>query len=263
MIFREIPDLSELREIKDQYREYPIDDRHSLYTEEVVPVSEFGIAGQSYYSQPNKMTGEPLPGVNPEALVRYSVAERLEAANREIKTSRDITNLLGGKVEIVVRDALRSRELQRHLFETVWPKVLKQANPDWDEEKIGEELPNFIAKPKPGTEAPTPHMTGGAVDLNLRYQEGKLVDFGHQGGSQKSLTDYYEGYGADNHLLSEDNAQIARRILYWTMEDQEFANNPTEWWHYSYGDQMWAMFRGEPAAVYGAVEQAPDLLEET
>jgi D-alanyl-D-alanine dipeptidase len=260
MTFQEIPDLSELRKTKDQYREYPIDDRHSLYTEEVVPVSNFGIAGQSYYSQPNKMTGEPLPGINPEALVRYSVAERLEAANREIRTSRDITKLLGGRVEIIVRDALRSRELQKHLFETVWPQVLKKANPDWDEEKIHEELPNFIAKPKSEAEAPTPHMTGGTVDLNLRYQDGRLVDFGHQGGSKKTLTDYYEAYGADTPI--QNDAQIARRILYWTLEDQQFANNPTEWWHYSYGDQMWAMFREEPAAVYGAVEQAPDLLND-
>jgi zinc D-Ala-D-Ala dipeptidase len=54
---------------------------------------------------------------------------------------------------------------------------------------------------------------------------------------------------------------LARRVLYWTMLDEDFTNNPTEWWHYSYGDQMWAMFNDKPAAIYGAVEQAPDLLE--
>jgi D-alanyl-D-alanine dipeptidase len=256
-----IPDLSDLREIKDQYRNYPIDTSNSLHDEELVPISEFGLKGQSYYSQPNKMTGEPLPDVNPEALLRYSVAEKLEAANRELRTSKDISKLLGGKVELVVRDALRSAELQQHLHDAVWPNVLKKAYPDWSDDKIQEELPHFISEPKDPETSPTPHMTGGAVDLNLLKQDGSLVDRGHISGTVVVQTDYHEGYSPKEYPANP-NAKMARRVLYWTMRDQGFSNNPTEYWHYSWGDQMWALFNREPAALYGAVESAPDILKD-
>lgn len=260
MAYREIPDLSSLREIKDVYRTFPIETNNPLYDEEVVPISEFGIKGNSYYSQPNKMTGEPLPGINPEALLRATVAEKLELANRQLKASKDISKILGGKVELIVRDALRSAQLQQHLYDEVWPKVLKEANPDWTEEKIQLELPKFISKPAIDLSSPTPHMTGGAVDVNLIFENGEPVNFGHIGGKVVTETDYHEGYHITDEFPASTEAKLARRVLYWTMLDADFSNNPTEWWHYSYGDQMWALFNAQPAALYGAVEQAPDLL---
>ena len=54
--------------------------------------------------------------------------------------------------------------------------------------------------------------------------------------------------------MSDEEARANRRILYWVMAEAGFANNPTEWWHYSWGDQMWAKLRGEPAALYGACD---------
>jgi zinc D-Ala-D-Ala dipeptidase len=261
MRYPAIPNLSEQKEIKDNYRVYPINANNSLYNEEIVSITKFGLKGNSYYSQPNKMTGEPLPGINPEALVRYSVAEKLESANRVIRTSKDVAKVLGGKVELVVRDALRSAQLQQHLFDVVWPDVLRAANPDWDDKKVQLELPKFIAKPKLDLSSPTPHMTGGAIDVNLLFKDGSAVDFGHVGGTAVSETDYHEGYQAIDKYPVSRSAMLARRVLYWTMLDEDFTNNPTEWWHYSYGDQMWAMFNDKPAAIYGAVEQAPDLLE--
>lgn len=29
-----------------------------------------------------------------------------------------------------------------------------------------------------------------------------------------------------------------------------FAQHPNEWWHYSFGDQLWAWRKGEAVAVY-------------
>ena len=51
--------------------------------------------------------------------------------------------------------------------------------------------------------------------------------------------------------MSDAEAQANRRLLYWVMTEAEFANNPTEWWHYSWGDQMWAKLAGQSAAHYG------------
>jgi D-alanyl-D-alanine dipeptidase len=35
------------------------------------------------------------------------------------------------------------------------------------------------------------------------------------------------------------------------MTGEGFANYPEEWWHFSWGDQMWARLTGAPAAIYG------------
>ncbi|GAA5175436.1 hypothetical protein [Modicisalibacter zincidurans] len=43
------------------------------------------------------------------------------------------------------------------------------------------------------------------------------------------------------------------------MCDAGFANLPSEWCHYSYGDQMWAWYRDEPRALSGPT--GPDTLE--
>lgn len=254
-----IPNLGAIRQLgKDAYREIPIDNSDPRYREPVVDIRDYGVEGSSYYSQPNKMTCKPLPGVRPEAMVRIGVAERLQAVNNQLKTSSAVSEVFGGPVALLVRDALRSYELQRYIYEEVWPEVLRQANPNWSDEDIGSNLPNYVAKPSDDLLRPTPHMTGGAVDVNLVYPSGDRVHFGHIGGKIVSLTDYHEDYNPHPDHPIDHDAQLARRVLYHVMRDSGFENNPTEWWHFSHGDQMWAFLRGEPAAFYGAVSGAPD-----
>ena len=51
-----------------------------------------------------------------------------------------------------------------------------------------------------------------------------------------------------------EEARANRRLLYWLMIDAGFASNPSEWWHFSFGDQMWAKLRNEPEALYAGAE---------
>jgi len=46
--------------------------------------------------------------------------------------------------------------------------------------------------------------------------------------------------------------------LHWVMTEEGFAGHPDEWWHFSWGDQLWAKLTGAPAALYGEAE-APSL----
>jgi D-alanyl-D-alanine dipeptidase len=46
-------------------------------------------------------------------------------------------------------------------------------------------------------------------------------------------------------------ARSNRRLLYWLMTEGGFASNPNEWWHFSWGDQMWARLSGAEAAFFG------------
>lgn len=254
-----IPYLGHLREIKEQYRFYPIDFTHPLHEEPVVSLTDYGVRGTSYYSRPNRASGDPLPGVNPDPLVRRTVAEKLARAKKALWESDALTRHVGGRAELIVRDALRSLSLQRQLHRVVLPRVLSAANPDWDEARLSVELPKVIAQPDDNPLSPAPHMTGAAVDVDLIREDGARIDFGHVLGTSASQTDYHEGYELlPEHTVSE-HAQKVRRALYWTMSNQEFTNHPYEFWHYSYGDQMWALFTGESAAIYGAVNGSPDM----
>jgi D-alanyl-D-alanine dipeptidase len=37
------------------------------------------------------------------------------------------------------------------------------------------------------------------------------------------------------------------------MGEAGFAQHPGEWWHFSWGDQLWAWRTQQPGAVYGRV----------
>jgi D-alanyl-D-alanine dipeptidase len=42
-----------------------------------------------------------------------------------------------------------------------------------------------------------------------------------------------------------------RRILSDAMQKAGFANYPAEWWHFSYGDRLWAAYSGRKLCAYG------------
>ncbi len=44
-----------------------------------------------------------------------------------------------------------------------------------------------------------------------------------------------------------------RKILRGLMETQDFVWYPGEWWHYSWGDRMWAIYKKKSECMYGQV----------
>lgn len=49
-------------------------------------------------------------------------------------------------------------------------------------------------------------------------------------------------------------AKDNRKILLEIMQDQNFVNYPTEWWHFSYGDRYWAYHQPTKNAIYGSAD---------
>jgi len=144
---RPIPDLSLARKRKDNYREYPLNTKLERNREALVDIGLYGIAGQSYYSRPNRATGDPLPGVAPEVFVRQSVAERLAAINYELQQSEEVARLLGGHVELYVDEGWRSTATQTQLYEKTFPTFLRKQNPDWTEAAVLKRRDQLIANP--------------------------------------------------------------------------------------------------------------------
>lgn len=255
-----VPSMDNLRKRKKGYSKLPIDTTHPLFNEPVVDIADYGLAGQAYYSRPNATTRVPVPGVPPELYLRKHVAETLAAINTALLHSA-VTQLFNGEVELYIEDALRPVSLQRRLHDELVPALLRRNHPDMSDEEIEKRVANIIAVPSTNPLAPSPHATGGAFDLTLRYRQAShgyveacRVELGHTDGetSARINPDYFEtALGSSNKL-----AQKHRRAFYAIMSGAAFGvdtgltNNPTEWWHWGSGDQLSAKIRGDRSAYY-------------
>lgn len=267
VLLQPIPDFGLARKIKPGYRQHALLATGDHDDEPLVAIEEYGIAGQSYYSRPNKATSDPIPGIEPAVYVRRTIAEKLAAINFELQKSEVVEKLLGGKVELYIDEGYRPPELQRKLYEEVFPYVISQQHPDWTRTRILRRRDELSAAP-PQDGTPSPHATGAAVDVKLRYQDARLgyvpgtdVEMGHGDAdtSQATNPDYFEHRDALG--IDGQKARRNRRVFYWIMkgslngDDTGFVVNPTEWWHWSFGDQMWAHLTQSPGAFYNEAKQ--------
>jgi D-alanyl-D-alanine dipeptidase len=62
-------------------------------------------------------------------------------------------------------------------------------------------------------------------------------------------------------IAEDDPPLVLRRLLHWAMAQEGFINNPFEYWHFDYGDQMYVLYAkllNKPdvpaAAWYGYVD---------
>jgi D-alanyl-D-alanine dipeptidase len=256
-----VPDMTELRRIKVGYYDVPIDTTDALFDEPLVSLSEMGIAGRAYYSEPNESTGEAIPGVDPEQYLRVSVAQKVKFINDHLRQPA-VTEFFGRPVGLYVRDALRPITLQHRLYHEVMPNLIREQYPGISDNDMGARRDTLIAKPSDDPTRPSPHSTGGVLDLELRYldENGNMteerIEYGndHKDKSERTFPDYYELHepGNDKERLALRN----RRAFYSIMTgsafgiETGFVNNPTEWWHWGIGDQLSARVSGKGRAIY-------------
>ena len=92
------------------------------------------------------------------------------------------------------------------------------------------------------------HQCGAAVDVTILDQNNERLDMG------TSFTDFGSIVNTHTDLITEKQKQN-RRMLYEVMTKAGFVNYPLEWWHYSYGDRMWAAYGRKTHALYGRIEE--------
>ena len=261
-----IPDFTAARQAKFGFREHPILHSGMHVDEPLVDIAQYGIAGQSYYSRDNDATKGPVAGIDPTVYVRRSIAERLAEINRTLQEAPEVAEIFGGEVELFVQEGFRPVPLQKELYETVFPRLIRAQYPDWTSEQVARRRDQMIADPTCTADSPPPHATGAAVDVTVRYKDqdmgfvkARFVDMGRKTTDMGSVADpdYYE-YNPEAKKLKP--AQAHRRAFYWIMrgavlgDDTGFVVNPTEWWHWSYGDQLWAELTQAPAAFFGEAQ---------
>ncbi len=144
---------------------------------------------------------------------------------------------------LTVGTALRTLPMQRGIREG-FTREMTEKHPEWSPATLARMLNRMVAPPD--DISPPPHLTGGAVDVGIRGPNGEGLDFTSPAEGWTAAPTYY-------HKLS-DQARANRILLIDAMEAAGLTNYVGEWWHWSYGDQGWALRVGNPVAYYGAVE---------
>jgi zinc D-Ala-D-Ala dipeptidase len=183
--------------------------------------------------------GAPYTDYSPFAL-RQGVIDRLTQAQDCLQTLQP-----GWRLQIF--DAYRPVAVQQFMVDYTFAEVLRDRG--WNANEITPEqrqaalaqVYQFWAIPNPNPLTPPPHSTGGAVDLTLIDAAGKPVDMGSPIDelSPRSYPEHYIG-------LADPQAQTAdrhRQLLAYCMAQAGFERHYHEWWHFSYGDQLWAWLR--------------------
>ena len=189
---------------------------------------------------------QELPHALPEVYLRQGVFERLLQAAGALPAGH----------RFVVMDGWRPLPLQQALFDR-YKDELARDHPGLDDERLTELTRRFVAEPRSDPRSPSPHNTGGSVDLTVADALGRILPMGSEFDetSDRSETLYFESR-AGSLTEAERLVRGNRRLLYHAMAAAGFTNYPDEWWHFDYGNQNWALMSGHKAAIYGGATPA-------
>lgn len=180
-----------------------------------------------------------LPGASVTMQLRLGAAQRLEQA----------LALLPATLGFLLLDVFRPLQVQQALWDWQWQEV-KRDNPHFTDVQIHERVRDFVAEPSPDPAKPTPHRTGGAVDLTLfDLATGDALPMGtdFDEATDVAQTDWFERH-------PQEPVTTNRRMLYQAMTGVGFVNYPNEWWHFEFGTRRWAAHQGTKIARYGSAE---------
>ena len=243
-----VPDLRGAMQSGPNPRAYSIDRTSPFYTDGWVEARAAGLSGINFYhTRPNPPYNMQISGAIEQLFIRKEVAKRLLAVNQRLAPAG---------LELWLYDAWRPIAVQNYFHDEWMPRWLQSLDPGLQGDALWVEVEKYWSRGAPGgvvdPASPPPHNTGGAVDLTLRHIGGAPLWMGtiFDDLSDRANTTHYEQREL-GRSFSDIEARANRRLLYHVMTEQGFTNIWTEWWHFSWGDQRWAVNTGAPAAHYG------------
>lgn len=166
--------------------------------------------------------------------LRKSVAERLTIA----------ADNLPFEYTIILVEGFRSPQRQKELWEKQ-RLVIEKENPNLPSLEIDRKTRFFVAKPEGEFGG---HQTGGAVDVTLGDKNGKELFLGTK------VQEFLPETATDSKNISVESRKL-RLILLKSMRSAGFVNYPGEWWHFSYGDKLWAAYNRLKKCPYGLAKE--------
>ena len=204
---------------------------------------------------PYLAVGAPYGSCGSPFRLRQGVIERLLQAQTVLQTTQP-----GWRLAIF--DAWRPLAVQRFMVEHAiaeecHARGLDREHPSAELDAVVAEVGRFWAPPSDDPATPPPHSTGAAVDLTLARADGALVDMGSPIDAIGAVSepDHYARVTEGLPDGPERRQALAwhgdRQLLAQAMASAGFAQHPNEWWHFSWGDQLWAWRLGQDQACYG------------
>lgn len=202
-----------------------------------IPLEQFGVESPHPYAKVGAPYGERSP-----YYLRESVLKRLIQAQTQLQQSYP-------KWRIQIFDAYRPVEVQQFMVDYTFTETVQARGLNQDElteeqrQAILEQVYQIWAVPSFDSATPPPHSTGAAVDVTLVNERGEPIDMGSpiDEMSARSHPDYF----ANSTDPAEQQYHVHRQLLRDVMLSASFLRHPNEWWHFSFGDQMWAWLNNQ------------------
>jgi len=208
---------------------------------------------------PYRALGAPYGGGGGPFQLRQGVVQRLLQAQGQLQRQQPALRL-------AIFDGWRPLAVQAFMVEHAIATTCRERGLDPDQpgparEAVVAEVGRFWAPPNADPACPPPHSTGAAVDLTLADgSSGVPLDMG-------SAIDTIGAVSEPDHFggLAQATPEGPQRQHYLRWHQQRcwlreamaaagFSQHPNEWWHFSWGDQLWAWQQGRRQACYGRVD---------
>ena len=180
---------------------------------------------------------------------------REEVVNRLVKVNDYLISK--NSFYLLIYDSWRPLEVQEFMFKRAFLLECEKSDIDASFENmksypsILKKVEKYWAYPSYDPRCPPPHSTGGALDLSLSDKYGNLVEMGSivDQMDESSNPDFYANINNEEAVIWNSRRNLLRDI----MTKFGFAQHPNEWWHFSYGDQLWAWKNKKTNAIYGKI----------
>ncbi|MBE9228083.1 D-alanyl-D-alanine dipeptidase [Phormidium sp. LEGE 05292] len=197
-----------------------------------IPLEQFAAQTPHAYEKLRAPYGKLSP-----YYLRETVLENLIQAQNQLQLTHP-------NWRILIFDAYRPVAVQQFMVDYSFAELVSDRQLNLEElseteiAELWQQVYQFWAAPSLDPATPPPHSTGAAIDVTLVDENGNIVNMGSAIDEISSVS--FPDYFAHSNDFPEKQYHAHRQLLFEVMRSANFLRHPNEWWHFSYGDQMWA-----------------------